>query len=221
MLHRRSIKKPGKRKMTEGRTVFFITHAEVKIDPVVPVPRWGLSEIGRARHERFSGLPVIARVASIYSSAEQKALDAAEILGAAIGVKPAIVEQLHENDRSATGYLPPQEFNATADIFFAKPTESVRGWERAIDAQERIVKCTSRILAEDQGAADIAIVAHGGVGTLLLCHLRGEAIRRIHDQPGRGGGNYFAFDAETWALCHGWKDISPPQSPIIKIGYLT
>ena len=44
-----------------------------------------------------------------------------------------------ENDRSATGFLPREEFWATADLFFAHPTESIRGWERAIDAQARIV----------------------------------------------------------------------------------
>lgn len=53
----------------------------------------------------------------------------------------------------------------------------------------------------------IAIVAHGGVGTLLLCHLRGDRIARTHDQPPNNGGNFFAFDAVTRRLHHGWRPI--------------
>jgi hypothetical protein len=34
---------------------------------------------------------------------------------------------MHENDRSATGFLPPPEFEAVADAFFVRPLESVRG----------------------------------------------------------------------------------------------
>ena len=39
-----------------------------------------------------------------------------------------------ENDRSATGFVPAEEFEALADTFFADPHTSIRGWERAIDA---------------------------------------------------------------------------------------
>ena len=46
-----------------------------------------------------------------------------------------------------------------------------------------------------------------GVGTLLLCHLADYSIARSHDQPGSGGGNYYAFQAESGALLHGWKAI--------------
>jgi hypothetical protein len=35
----------------------------------------------------------------------------------------------------------------------------------------------------------------------------GDAIGRQHDQPPNNGGNYFAFDAVTRRLHHGWKAI--------------
>src|SRR3977135_2734281 len=112
---------------------------------------------------------------------------------------------LGENDRSATGYLSRAEFEAVADQFFADPAQSVRGWERALDAQRRIVAAVDVVLATSSGCGgDVAILAHGGVGTLLLCHLRGDQISRSHDQPSSNGGNYFAFDAKTRQLHHGW-----------------
>ena len=117
-------------------------------------------------------------------------------------------ERLHENDRSATGYLPPAEFQAMADRFFANPEQSVKGWERAVDAQSRIVAAVDDIAARHSTGGDLAIVAHGGVGALLLCALRGVAISRALDQPGNGGGNFFIFESETKSLVCGWSDIS-------------
>jgi broad specificity phosphatase PhoE len=53
------------------------------------------------------------------------------------------------------------------DAFFARADESVRQWERAVDAQARVVAAMDEIL-QDSREQTIAIVAHGGVGTLLL-----------------------------------------------------
>ena len=124
-----------------------------------------------------------------------------------VSVTTSIVEALRENDRVATGYLPPAEFQTTADLFFAHPDRSVRGWEKAVDAQARIVSAVRDIAANDRTGGDIAILAHGGVGALLLCDILGVPISRMHDQPGIGGGNLFSFDAVSWRLRHGWRDI--------------
>src|SRR4051794_30421585 len=127
-------------------TCFFVTHPEVAVDPAIPVPRWGLSERGRARMLAFAGDPALAGVRHVWSSAEAKAVEAAGILAGRLGLVARIDEALHENDRSATGFLPPPEFEATADAFFARPQESVRGWERAVDAQARVSAAVNRVL---------------------------------------------------------------------------
>lgn len=191
------------------RKMLFITHAEVLIDPTVPVPKWGLSDKGRSRHKAFNDSEVINTVTAIYCSGEKKAEDGAEILSQATRIDFNIIENLHENDRSATGFLPPPEFQATADLFFQHPTESIRGWERAVDAQSRIVSCVDSIIQNDMTTGDIAVVAHGGVGALLFSHLARVPISRSMDQPGGGGGNYFVFDIATRSLLHGWRDIAP------------
>jgi broad specificity phosphatase PhoE len=187
-------------------TVFFVTHPEVAVDPAVPVPLWGLSPAGRARMQAFAAAPEVAGVRSVWSSAETKAVEAATVLGDVLGLAPRIDEALHENDRSATGFLPPPEFERMADAFFARPEESIRGWERAIDAQARVVAAIDRVLAAaPQG--DVAIVAHGGVGTLLLCWLLGEPIARTRDQPFQG--HVFTFDRPTRAVRTVWRPIAP------------
>ena len=119
---------------------------------------------------------------------------------------------MHENDRSATGFLPPREFEATADRFFAEPYRSVRGWERAIDAQARIAKAVDAALAE-KPAHDTLFVGHGAVGTLLYCRLAGVPISRCHDQP-RGGGNWFRFDTLARRVDGRWRPIEDEQAPV-------
>jgi broad specificity phosphatase PhoE len=135
--------------------------------------------------KKFATPNVLGDVAYILSSSEAKAIESANILAERLTLQVQIEEELHKNDRSATGILPPPEFEATADQFFAYPNESIRGWERAVDAQTRIVKAVDRVIAASPNG-DVAIVAHGGVGTLLVrAHLRSPISRRF-DQPNQG-----------------------------------
>ena len=183
----------------------MITHPDVVIDAEVPVPQWPLSVRGLARMRSGLAQPWLADVGAIYSSEEQKALDGAHVLSAAVGRPVSVRTDLGENDRSATGYLPSNEFNETADQFFAEPNRSVRGWETASAAQTRIRRAITDIRS-DGPSGDVAVVSHGGVSTLLLCHLLGVPISRARDQPRDAvGGYYYAFDATTQALVHAWR----------------
>ena len=132
--------------MFDMQTVSFITHPDVVIDPAVPVPEWPLSARGRARMQRALALPFVASVGSVWCSNERKAVDGAGVLGAHLHLPVSQLAALGENDRSSTGYLPRAEFETVADAFFAQPELSVRGWERAIDAQGRIVAAIDHVI---------------------------------------------------------------------------
>ena len=149
--------------------------------------------------------PWVRDISAIYCSTEQKAIDGATILAEQLSLPFHEVEALGENDRSATGFLPPDEFERVADQFFAAPDASVRGWERAVDAQARIVRAVEQIALEDKTGGTIAIVSHGAVGTLLYCHLAGEPIARRWDQPPNGGGNYYRFTLSPRAAHFWWR----------------
>jgi broad specificity phosphatase PhoE len=189
----------------------YLTHPQVQLDPAVPVPQWGLSEVGRVRTEALAATGWARRFARIITSAEVKAVETGAILAAVSGVAPVTIEAMHENDRSSTGFLPPPEFEAVANLFFAHPHESIRGWERAVDAQARILREVAAALAADPRPT--LFIGHGGVGTLLLCHLSGRPIQRVDevragrirvgDQP-PGGGNAFHFTWEPREALSGW-----------------
>jgi broad specificity phosphatase PhoE len=151
--------------------------------------------------------PWISEVTAIYSSTEQKAIDGAAILAGHLSIGFQEVHDLGENDRSATGFLRREEFERVADQFFASPGLSVRGWERAIDAQLRIVRAVEHIAALDKTEGAIAIVSHGAVGTLLYCHLAREPIDRRWDQPPNGGGNFYSFTLSPRQVHSWWRPI--------------
>jgi broad specificity phosphatase PhoE len=187
----------------------YITHPQVAIDPAVPVPDWGLSERGVERTRLAASSGWAAQIGRLAASTERKAIETAEILSAG-RVAIETDHAMGENDRSVTGYLPPDAFEDAANWFFAHPAESFKGWERAVDAQVRIVAAVERALAGHDPSVPIAFVGHGGVGTLLKCHLQGRPIARDRDQPA-GGGNLFAFRLADrtvtcdWTAMESWK----------------
>lgn len=187
------------------RRLFFVTHPEVVVDPGRPVNRWFLSNRGVERMREFACSHEVQTVRSIWASDETKAIEAAGILAGSLGLSVNVKPELHENDRTATGFLPPAEFEKVADEFFAQPHQSIRGWERAIDAQTRI-KTAFRSIVEAHGDGDIAIVAHGAVGTLLLCDLLKVEINRSQDQPFQG--HFWTYSLDGQALLHRWRPIA-------------
>lgn len=170
--------------------MIFLTHADVVIDPAIPITDWCLSKRGRERI--VSGLvqPWLPSVTAIWSSAERKALETAEILADHLGLDVRVCADLGENDRSSTGYLPRSDFERTVDAFFANPDRSVRGWAAARDEQRRIVDACDDVRQMQQNGMPL-IVSHGAVGALLLAHVLEQPISRDLDQPGNAGGNWF------------------------------
>ena len=188
----------------------FLTHPQVRIFADIAVPRWGLSDVGRQRAEGCLRQPWLASTTRLLSSGETKALETAAIIAAATGLAIEVREQFHENDRSSTGFVPPDRFELLADAFFAQPNESIEGWETGHDAQQRIIAATADLLLSPANG-DILVVGHGAVGTLLLCDLLAMPISRDEDQTGGhsapGGGNYWSYDLTEQRVLHRWQPI--------------
>lgn len=193
----------------------YVTHPQVAMDANVPVPLWGLSPEGRQRAEAFAARKVVPEGAMIFSSRETKAMQLADILAERAGSLVLSDHLMGENDRSATGFLPPHLFEETADRFFAEPAVSTGGWERAIDAQARIVGTVTTAMASVPPGMPAVFCGHGAVGTLLKCHVGRRPIARSEDQSRhahRGGGNCFVFDLAKGELCCEWtamEDFGP------------
>jgi broad specificity phosphatase PhoE len=188
----------------------YITHPQVVQDPAVPVPKWGLSPVGRERAERFANHVLVSGLTRIVSSTETKALELAAILAALCKAPVESGDNFGENDRASTGFVPRDRFEQLADAFFAHPDASVEGWETSRAAQRRIVAAVDAALAGHDPSRPIAFAGHGAVGTLLKCHFGNRPISRSEDQSRHGnpgGGNVFAFRLSDRALLTEWTAI--------------
>lgn len=188
-------------------SLIFLTHPEVVIDPDRPITEWPLNATGRARMERFVDLLAGRTITAVYASTERKATDGAAIVAGRLGLSYATHEDLGENDRSSTGFIAPPEFWDVVREFFGRPHESIRGWERAIDAQARIVKAVTRILREDQTSGDIIVMSHGAVGCLLTAHLQTVEIGQESRPQHPGGGCFIVIDRDAFRLTRNWRAI--------------
>lgn len=189
-----------------AQLVRYLSHPQVDIDPAKPIPDWSLSAKGAQRVAALAASGALEGTRHVISSAETKAIETAEPLAKAFGCRLEIREAMHENDRSATGFLPPQEFEQVADAFFAHPSESIRGWETAAAAQQRIVGEMQECLKTCPDG-DVLIVGHGGVGTLLYCFLSERPISRDFDQGPGGGGCFFAFSTPNGRPDGPWRPL--------------
>lgn len=174
------------------------------MDPDVAVSEWGLSSRGLDRARRCLDQPWVSTITRIVTSPERKAIQMATVLGDHLRIPIETRNSTTEIDRSSTGFVPPAEHERLADRLFAEPQASARGWETADHAQARIASAVADLL-EPGDSGDIAIVGHGGVGTLLMCRLADLPIDRVHDQPGQG--HYWSYDIANRRIVHQWKPI--------------
>ncbi|MEM7275645.1 MAG: histidine phosphatase family protein [Actinomycetota bacterium] len=187
----------------------YVSHPEVVIDGDVPVARWGLTDRGRTRAEALAGQPWFASAGLVVSSDEVKAVETAAVIEARHGLVAEVRPGTGEIDRSATGFLPEPVYGEVSSAFFANPEDSPHGWERAVDGQTRIRTELADLLAD--GPADVVVIGHGGVGTLLWCHLAGLAIDQRHDQP--HPGHWWTYDRAAGDAVHGWWPIDATEPP--------
>jgi broad specificity phosphatase PhoE len=68
--------------------------------------------------EAVANASYLTKTNEIFSSGEHKAIETAELIAKKLGVTVQVRQAMHENDKSATGFLEPDEFETVADQFF-------------------------------------------------------------------------------------------------------
>jgi hypothetical protein len=82
----------------------------------------------------MTACPWARGVHGIFASSERKARDAAQFLADGLGLNGySVIANLGENDRSATGFLAKDEFEATVDAITTSPAAGVGRDDRPAD----------------------------------------------------------------------------------------
>lgn len=191
----------------------YLSHPEAAIDPAMPAADLGLRARGRARMRLVASLGWPAGTTRIIASSERRAQETAAFLAVPLGLTVEVAADLAEIDCGGAGHMPHDRRELLVSKLFARPEESIEGWERAVDAQARAAAALWRLLAPQghaqghsapQQAGDLLIVGHGCVGTLLWCHLAGRPIDRAEDQP-NSGGQVWAVTLPDLVPVHRWR----------------
>lgn len=132
-----------------------------------------LTELGERQAARLVD-GVGAGVAALYSSPMARARATAAPLAAALGVEPAVVEDLREYDADSAQYVPVHEM----------PVVDPVGWQRIVDGllpagvdvtafTARVSAALEGIVAAHPGRETVVVVAHAGVVNCWLAQLLG------------------------------------------------
>jgi alpha-ribazole phosphatase/probable phosphoglycerate mutase len=139
----------------------------------------------RGSTELTSDRPVVRSSAlkAVYSSSLSRALKSAEIIAGPYGLQPVIVDELRERN---FGVWEGMSF----DEIEKKYPDAFRAWaenplkfspmdgESTLEVTDRALKAFNEIV-ENHNGQNIAIVSHGGIIRVILCHLLGIPLENI------------------------------------------
>lgn len=147
--------------------LYLVRHAAVAVRPEQPSKQWHLSPEGRAAAESLAAEPAgWAALARLYSSAEPKAIATAQRIAMRNGLSITIEPALHEVERPWSG----GDYRELARSYLCG--QPIDGWEPRDVATARIRGAIETIVSS-HGEADVGVVSHGLILSLLLASLLG------------------------------------------------
>jgi broad specificity phosphatase PhoE len=175
----------------------------------VPSSEWQLSEQGFLLASHLALLPIFGAVSAVYTSPELKAVATGQPLGTRFAVPLIEHPGLSELKRGQTNIAGREAYERMVRIAFGRPHESVSGWERATDAQQRIIATVEQLAA--QHVAPFAVVSHGLVLSLLMAHFNGSVTVDYHAWRAIPLPALAAIDTATWQVLTPFMDVAAWQ----------
>jgi alpha-ribazole phosphatase/probable phosphoglycerate mutase len=174
------------------KTLYLIRHGQTEGSEVkkykgsidVPLSENGIKQMKQVSQHIFNNpLNSFNRLIAVYSSPLNRALKSAEIIAEPHGLRPVVMNDLRERsfgiwegmsfDEIRERY--PEEFKAWA----CNPLKyNPIGGESTIEVRDRVISALNDVLS-NHGNEQIAIVAHGGVNRIILCHIMGIPLENI------------------------------------------
>jgi alpha-ribazole phosphatase/probable phosphoglycerate mutase len=171
-------------------TLYLIRHGETEGDGIkrykgsidVPLSEGGIEQMKQvARYLNMTHKTYGLR--AVYCSPLIRATLSAEIIAEPHGLKPIVIHDLRERSFGIWEGMSfneikekyPEEFEAWA----GNPLKySPMGGESTLDVRDRVITALDNILT-NHNEETIAIVAHGGVNRIILCHVMGIPLENI------------------------------------------
>lgn len=178
-------------------TLYLIRHGETvgadvrRYKGSIDVP---LSEVGMEQIEKVSHYishqdnVVPAGLDAVYCSDLSRAIKSAEIIAAPYGLAPVIMTDIRERNFGIWEGMSfdeiRQRYPAEFDAWAGNPLKfSPMGGENTRTVRERVIRAMEKILndhaREGKDNASVAVVSHGGVNRIILCHAAGIPLENL------------------------------------------
>jgi probable phosphoglycerate mutase len=144
-----------------------------------------LSELGLLQAVALSRWLVDEGIDAIWTSPMRRAVQTAEPLVEATGLRPVVEDGLAEWDRDAASYIPIEELKAENDPRWHEMVKGTFVSETDIDPvafQQGVVAAVERVI-DASPSMRVAAICHGGVVNMYLSHMLGTT-RPMFFQPG-------------------------------------
>ncbi len=183
-------------------TLYLIRHGETEGAEIrrykgtldVPLSEKGMKQVERVSEhilklmstiqKEEDALPVSERnLAAVYSSDLSRALKSAEIIARPHSLRPIAVPSLRERNFGLWEGMSFEEikekYHEEFKAWAGNPLEfSPVNGESTLEVKDRVMNAFEKIIQAHPGER-IAIVAHGGVNRIILCHILGIPIENI------------------------------------------
>ncbi|WP_333652715.1 alpha-ribazole phosphatase [Dissulfurispira sp.] len=178
-------------------TLYLVRHGETEGSEVkrykgsidVPLSKKGIrqmEQVAKYLNRSYKSYKTYNGLKAVYCSPLIRALKSAEIVAKPHGLKPIEIPDLRER---SFGIWEGMSFNEIKDKYpeefeawVSNPLKySPMGGESTLEVRDRVIIALNKILNDhnSQGAINIAIVAHGGVNRIILCHIMGIPLENI------------------------------------------
>ncbi|TFG31085.1 histidine phosphatase family protein [Candidatus Thorarchaeota archaeon] len=154
-----------------SNSIYFLRHAETKIDLSIPVREWSLTADGINLTQMLSRESVFENIKGIVHSSERKAQQTAEIFAKELSIPTYEIPELDELRRNHQGKLSQDEYRSCVRETLTKWDTNTSLWESANDALNRFKEGVRRINIMYHNN-DVLAVSHGMVLILYFSSLR-------------------------------------------------
>lgn len=182
--------------------LIYVTHPSVELDKNKLPHEWGLSDKGFDQAKILIELPFWQEVDVIYSSVEPKATQVAKLASEKYNLPWFQEKDLGEADRTATPFLPLEEYMSAIQEAYLNPDSNIKGWESHHQMMKRNASVLEKIKMDNKGKT-VVIVGHGGAGTTIKCFIKG--IEPQFSEDPKQTGCIFIADLGTNTIIQDWQ----------------
>lgn len=151
-----------------------------KTTPLYSSPCQG--EDRRGKTSKFPNCQA-SRLVAVYTSNLSRAIKSAEAVAEPFGLKPIIIPELRERNFGIWEGMSfteiKEKYPAEFEAWASNPLRySPIGGENTSEVRERAIKALDAILSRHKNE-HIAIISHGGINRIILCHVLGITLENI------------------------------------------